>query len=155
MSLRCAQYKHCHKRATLITWSEFKSFFQKDLKSFQAFIDSIWNKFRRDSQYQLEEAQDWVSYFQYFQSILSEFDPIRTPNKLTMIYYFREGFKPFIKIKMEQQNRESMNLEEMMQKAVNAEAKTSLRSSTMVRDSDVHCPKGYHPSHNISLKVQI
>ena len=43
-------------------WLEFKAFFQKDLGYFQAFIDSIWNKFRRDFQYQLEEAQDWASH---------------------------------------------------------------------------------------------
>ena len=42
----------------------------------------------------------------------------------------------------------------MVQKAVNAEAKASLRSSTMVRDSDARCPRGHRPSHNTSSKVQ-
>ena len=50
ISLRWAQHKRRHKSATLITWSKFKAFLQKDLGSSQAFIDSIWNKFRRDSQ---------------------------------------------------------------------------------------------------------
>ena len=50
-SLRLAQHKRRYKSVTPITWSEFKSFLQKDLGSFQAFIDSIWSKFRRDSQY--------------------------------------------------------------------------------------------------------
>ena len=58
ISLRWAQHNRCHKCATLITWSKFKAFFWKDLGSSQAFIDSIWSKFRQDSQYQLEEAQD-------------------------------------------------------------------------------------------------
>ena len=49
INIKCAQYKRCHKRATLITWSEFKAFLQKDLGSLQALIESIWNKFRRDS----------------------------------------------------------------------------------------------------------
>ena len=56
ISLRWAQHKRRHERATPITWSEFKAFLRKDLGSSQAFIDSIWSKFRRDSQYQLEEA---------------------------------------------------------------------------------------------------
>ena len=56
ISLRWAQHKRCHKRATPITWSEFKAFLRKDFGSSQAFIDGIWSKFRRDSQYQLEEA---------------------------------------------------------------------------------------------------
>ena len=55
-----------------------------------------------------------------------------------MLYYFRESFKSSIKVKMEQQNRESMNFEEMLQKTVNAEAKAGLRSSIMVRDLDAH-----------------
>ena len=48
ISFRWAQHKQCHKQATPITWSEFKAFLQKDLGSSQAFIDSIWSKFRRD-----------------------------------------------------------------------------------------------------------
>ena len=62
ISLRWAQHKRRHKSITLITWSKFKAFLQKDLESSQAFIDSIWSKFRRDSQYQLEEARDWASH---------------------------------------------------------------------------------------------
>ena len=71
-----------------------------------------------------------------------------------MICYFREGLKPFIKVKMEQQDRESVNFEEMVQRAVNAEAKAGLRSTTMVRDSDIHCLQGHRSSNNITLKVQ-
>ena len=49
ISLRWAQHKRCHESSTPITWSEFKAFLQKDFGSSQAFIDSIWSKFRRDS----------------------------------------------------------------------------------------------------------
>ena len=66
VNLRWAQHKRRQKSATLITWPEFKNFFQKDLGDSQAFIDSIWSKFRKDSQYQLEEAQDYASHLQYF-----------------------------------------------------------------------------------------
>ena len=71
-----------------------------------------------------------------------------------MIYYFWESLKPSIKVKREQQDRESMDFKEMVQRAVNAEAKASLRSSTMVWESDIRCPQGYRPSHNTSSKVQ-
>ena len=154
INLRWAQYKQRHKRATSITWSEFKVFLRKDLGSSQAFIDSMWSKFRWDSQYQLEETRDWASHLQYLQSILSEFDPIRTPDKLTIICYFWKGLKPSIKVEIEQQDRESMDFEEMVQRAVNAEAKAGLRSSTMVRESDARCPRGHRPSHNTSSKMQ-
>ena len=55
---------------------------------------------------------------------------------------------------MEQQNRESIDFEEMVQRAVNTEAKAGLRSSTIVRESDTCCPRGHRPSHNTSSKVQ-
>ena len=154
ISLRQAQLKHRHESATSITQSKFKSFLHKDLGSSQAFINSIWNKFRRDSQYQLKETQDWASHLQHLQSILVEFDPIQIPNELTMICYFREGLKPSIKIEMKQQDRESTNFKEMVQKAVNAEAKAGLRSSIMVRDLDIRCPRGHCPSNSTISKVQ-
>ena len=37
-----------------------------------------------------------------------------TPDKLTMICYFREGLKPSIKVEIEQQDRESIDFEEMV-----------------------------------------
>ena len=57
-----------------------------------------------------------------------------------MICYFWEGRKSSIMIEMEQQDRESANFEEMVQRAVNLEAKVGLRSIIMVRDSDIYCP---------------
>ena len=47
-----------------------------------------------------------------------------------------------------------MDFEEMLQRAVNVEAKAGLRSSTMVRESDAHYSKGHRPSHNTFSKVQ-
>ena len=152
ISLRWAQHKRCHKSATPITWPEFKAFFQKNLRSSQAFINSIWSKFRRDSQYQLEEVRDWTSHLQHLQSILSEFD--RAPNELTMICYFQKGFKPSIKVEMEQQDQESINFEKIVQRAVNTKVKAGLRSSIMVWDLDVRCPRGHHPFHNTFSKMQ-
>ena len=42
----------------------------------------------------------------------------------------------------------------MVQKAMNAEVKTGLRSSTMVGDSDAYCLKGHRPSYHTFSKVQ-
>ena len=57
-----------------------------------------------------------------------------------MIWYFREGLKPFIKVEIQQQDREAMDFEEMVQRAVNAEAKAALKFSGIVRDLDIRCP---------------
>ena len=71
-----------------------------------------------------------------------------------MICYFRKDLKPFIKVEMVQQDQKASDFEEMVQRAVNAEVKASLRSSTMVRDSDIRCPRDHHPSNSTALKVQ-
>ena len=71
-----------------------------------------------------------------------------------MICYFQEGLKPYIKVEMEQQDWESTNFEELVQKAVNVEANAGLRSSIMVRESDLLCFRDYRPSHNTFSKVQ-
>ena len=71
-----------------------------------------------------------------------------------MICYFQKGLKPSIKIEMEQQDRASTSFEEIVQKAVNAEAKVGLRSSIIVWNSDARCFRGHRPSHNTSSKVQ-
>ena len=54
---------------------------------------------------------------------------------------------------MEQQDRESMDFEEMVQKTVNTKAKVGLRSSTMIRELDIRSLRGYRPSHNIFSKM--
>ena len=71
-----------------------------------------------------------------------------------MICYFRQGLKLSIKVEMEQQDREAIDFEEMVQKAVNAEVKAGLRSSAMVRDLDIRCLQGHRPSNNTASKVQ-
>ena len=71
-----------------------------------------------------------------------------------MICYFWEGLKPSLKVEIEQQNREAMDFEEMVQKVVNAEAKVGLRSSAMVRDSDIRCPQSHRFSNSTASKVQ-
>lgn len=65
-----------------------------------------------------------------------EFDVDRALDKLIMIWYFREGLKLLIKVKIEQQNRTSTHFKEIVQKAVNVEAKADLQSSIMVWDAN-------------------
>ena len=71
-----------------------------------------------------------------------------------MICYFQKGFKLSIKVKIEQRNQESINLEEIVQKAVNIKAKAGLRSKTMVQDLDICCAKDHRFSNSTVLKVQ-
>ena len=47
-----------------------------------------------------------------------------------------------------------MNFEEMIQRVINAKAKAGLRSSTIVWDLNIHCPKGNCFSNSTASKVQ-
>ena len=47
-----------------------------------------------------------------------------------------------------------MDFEEIMQRVVNAEAKAGLRSSAMVRNSDICYPQGHRSSNSTISKVQ-
>ena len=42
-----------------------------------------------------------------------------------------------------------------MQRVVNAKIKAGLKSSIMIWDLDIYCPKSHCSSHNTSLKIQI
>ena len=86
-----------------------KSFLRKNLGNSRAFVASTWSKFKRDSQYQLEEVQDWASHLEHLQSVLIEFDADGAPEESDVIRYFQEALRPSIKAEMENQVREYEN----------------------------------------------
>ena len=65
-----------------------------------------------------------------------EFDPAAAPTELTMVRYFEEGLKPSIKAEMDQDATYLDNYEELVAKAVGAEAKVSLWPSSYVQKFD-------------------
>ena len=125
-----------------MTWAKFKTFLRKNLGDSWAFVDSIWSKLKRDSQYQLEEVQDWAAHLEYFQSILLEFDDAGAPKEFYLIRFFREGLRPSIRVQIEQQGRELDNWTEIVEKAVDAEAQASLQPTSYIKEMDQRCLRG-------------
>ena len=143
ISFRWNQHKLRHQATEdPLSWGEFKAFLQKSLGDSRSFVDVIWNRIRRDCQYQQEEVQDWASHLEHLQSILMEFDASGAPEESTLIRIFRDGLKPSIAAQMEQRGRENDTWEELVEKAIEAEAKVSLLPSPFVRDMDQRCPRG-------------
>lgn len=68
----------------------------------KSFIDNIWKKTKRDSQYQLEKVYNYASYLKHLQSILIEFDLTTISTESIIVRYFEEDLKPSIKAKMDQ-----------------------------------------------------
>ena len=109
---------------------------RKNLGKSRSFVDDIWSRFRHNSQYQLEEASNWASYLEYLQSIVLRFDIDGAPEKSDLIRFFREGLKPSIKAQMEQEGQELDTWKEMIEKAVEIEAKAGLQLASYIREMD-------------------
>lgn len=156
ITYRWSQYKRRHQSegAAPITWIEFKAFLRKNLGDSRSFVDDIWGKIKHNSQHQLEEVQDWASHLEHLQSILLEFDADGAPKESAMIRFFREGLKPSIKAQMEQQGRELDSWEEMVEKAVDTEAKAGLQPASYIHEMDHHCPRGGHPVHTTTARAR-
>ena len=135
-----------------MTWLEFKSFLRKNLEDSRAFVDNLWSKFKRNLQYQSESVLDWASHLEHLQSILLEFDADGVPGKPTIIRYFREDLKLFIRAEMEQRGRELDSFEDTVQKAVDAKAKAALRPRSAARETGQHCPRVTRPANSTVAK---
>ena len=71
-----------------------------------------------------------------------------------MVRYFEESLKPSIKAEMDQDASHLDDYEELVAKAVRAEAKAGLRPSSYVRETDQQVPRGNRPAHTTAHKVQ-
>ena len=119
------------------------------------FVDNSWRKLKRDSQYQLEEVYDWASHLEQLQSILMEFDPATVLTESTIVRHFEEGLKPSIKAEMDQDATHLDDYEELVLKAVRAEAKAGLRMSSYVQEANFQVLQGSRPTHTNVHKVQM
>ena len=108
----------------------------------KSFVDSVWRKLKRDSQYQLEEVYDWASHLEHLQSILIEFDPAAAPTESTMVRYFEKSLKPSIKAEIDQDAIHLDDYEELIAKVVRAEVKASLQPSSYVQETDIQVLRG-------------
>ena len=75
-----------------------------------------------------------------------EFDPECAPEESTMIRYFRKGFRPLVRVKIEQRGQELDSFEELVKKAVDAKAKAALRPRFYAYKTDQYCLRGSQPS---------
>lgn len=85
-------------KANCLEWDKFKTFLQKSFIESTAFTNIIWNKIKRDMQYQQKKVQDWASYLKHLQYILIEFDMGYTPIKDVLYWNFYKGLQPSIRL---------------------------------------------------------
>ena len=83
-----------------------------------------------------------------------EFDLAAAPIESTIVRYFEEGLKSSIKAEIDRDATYLDDYEELMSKAIRAEAKAGLRPSSYVRKTDQQVLQGNRPAHTTVHKVQ-
>ena len=129
-----------------MTWQEFKEFLRKNFGNFRAFVDSVWKKVKRYSQYQNKLVQHEAVHLEHLQCILIEFDSEWAQEEGIMIWYFWEGLRPSVRIKIDQRGRELDSFKELVKNIVDAETKAALRPHSYARKTDQHYLRGSRPS---------
>ena len=74
--------------------------------------------------------------------------------KSIIVRYFEEGRKPSIKAKIDQDASNLDDYEELVVKAVRAEAKAGLRSSSYIRETNQKVFWGNRPTHTTTHKIK-
>ena len=97
---------------------------------------------RRDSQYQLEEVQDWAAYLEQLQSIPLEFDTdcALIEGQLGCTLY--DGLRPLIKLWIDEVSQERLSWEELVTAANRAESKARIHNNQHL---DQRCPRDKQP----------
>ena len=98
--------------------------------------------------------QDWASHLEHLQSILQKFDKKGAPEKSDLIRFFCKGLRPSIKAQMKQRGQEHNSWEELIEKAINAEAKTSLQPPLILCEIDQRCLHGNRVAYSTVAKSQ-
>ena len=154
INFRWQQHKRRHLVDRPLSWDDFKAFLHKNLGNTKAFVDSVWRRFNRDSQYQKEEVMDWAFHLEYLQAILIEFDAKRAPKESNLMLSFEHGLKPSIELYIEDLGLGTQSWEKLVEMAKRAEAKAALQSPSYLRDMDHDCPQGNRPDNNSVEKTR-
>ena len=135
-------------------WAEFKDFFRKNLEDDWTFANSIYSKFRQNSQNQVKSVLNWAAHIEHLQSMLLEYDPVGAPTKLTMLKYFWEGLKPSVLAELAHRDLELESFDQMVKKVVNTKAKSALQPCFSTEEIDQNCPQGNQLANSTVAKSQ-
>lgn len=106
------------------------------LRESKAFVDSIWWKIWKNSQYQMEEVMNQIAYLKYLQAVFKESDLVITSKKDVLIQYFQNSFHLSIKAQLDGYVKDLDKQDEAIEKAINVETKASQQPSSSTREID-------------------
>ena len=97
---------------------------------------------------------DWAAHLEHFQSILFKYNLVGALTKPTMLRYFQKGPKPFILAKLKQQDLELESFNQMIKKAVDVKAKSTLWLCFNTKKMDQNYLWGNWPANSTIAKSQ-
>ena len=83
-----------------------------------------------------------------------EYDPVRAPTKPRMFRYFWESLKPSVLAELKHQDLKLESFNQMVKKAVVAEAKSAFRPCSSTKKIDQNCLWGNRPANSTIAKSQ-
>lgn len=83
---------------------------------------------------------DWVVHLEYLQAMLNKFKLIATSNKDVIIQYFQDELRLLIRTQLDKQGHNHNNYNTAIQKAIDAETKTSCQPFLGIYRVDTCCP---------------
>ena len=83
-----------------------------------------------------------------------EYDLMGAPTKLTMLRNFWKGLKPSVLAKLEYWDLELESFDQIVKKAVDAEAKLALQTCSSTKEMDLNCPWGNRLANSTIAKSQ-
>lgn len=124
-------------------------FFQKALKTSQAFVNSYFAKIKQDSQYQLKETLDWTISLAHCQVVFKQFNVTAASYKETQICFFYKKQYLFIQVQLNLQELDLDLWKEVVEKPIDIKVKTNLQLFSGTRKIDFKYPKNYKLSAKI------
>ena len=91
---------------------------------------------------------DWAPYLEYLQSIVLKYDLVGALTKPIMLKYFQKSLKPSVLAKLEYWDLELKSFDQMVKKAVDAEAKSALYPCSSTKEIDQNCLRSNQPANS-------
>lgn len=82
----------------------------------------------------------WVTYLEYLQTVLKEFNTAATSPDELLIYYFRDDLRSSIQAQLEKWDQNIADWQEAKEHAIVAEAKINFQTPSLAWKSDAYCP---------------
>ena len=87
---------------------------------------------------------EWAAHLEHLQTIFQEFNADAVISKLVLICLFHDGFRPSIRARTEQKGRQKDTWDQVIQKAITAEAKAALNLLFWLCEINACYPRDYH-----------